>query len=95
MKDYRLVTGFSGVQRTTDRAWIPDDLQNRDYQEYLHWLALGNTPEPAIIVKPAEPSIDLALQNPALRAIVQALADATGVPFQTLIESARQKLAEK
>ena len=39
----------SGVLRTRDgeTCQIPFDPANIDYQEYLEWVAEGNTPEPA------------------------------------------------
>ena len=36
-----------GVLRGTDGAGIPIDSANTDYQEYLEWVANGNTAEAA------------------------------------------------
>ena len=48
---YKLVSdpkgNVSSVTRLSDKAWIPFDEGNTDYQEYLEWLEEGNTPLPA------------------------------------------------
>jgi len=35
------------IKRISDGCWIPFDEGNRDYQEYLAWVAEGNTPADA------------------------------------------------
>ena len=51
MITYKLQNGKNGqpcaVLRLSDNASIPFDPANTDYQEYLKWVAEGNTPLPA------------------------------------------------
>ena len=43
---YQLTSGDT-ILRLSDNAYIPQAPGNRDYREYLDWLAEGNTPLPA------------------------------------------------
>ena len=43
---YQLTSG-DAILRLSDNAFIPTAPGNRDYREYLEWLAEGNTPIPA------------------------------------------------
>jgi hypothetical protein len=46
-KMYKLTKFPNQVFRVLDNTFIPFDPDNTDYQEYLKWVAEGNTPEPA------------------------------------------------
>jgi len=41
-----LASGAQAVIRDADGASIPPDFRNADFQQYLVWLAAGNTPTP-------------------------------------------------
>ena len=50
-KPYKLIVNNSGenvcIFRVHDNRSIPYCEDNRDYREYLEWVAEGNTPDPA------------------------------------------------
>lgn len=48
---YKL-TDYNVIIRLTDNAFIPECVGNTDYDAYLEWVALGNTPEPADVIEP-------------------------------------------
>jgi len=45
---YKLIQNSSSVFRTSDGACIPAATANTDYEQYLQWLADGNTPLPYV-----------------------------------------------
>ena len=44
---YKLVSNPNGVIYIETNMFYQADPANSDYQQYLAWLALGNTPTPA------------------------------------------------
>lgn len=84
---YKL-TKHTSIIRLSDNANIPADPSNRDYADYLEWLAEGNTPEPVPpktqdeiaaeeSAKAKRELADLDLASiPMLRAYIAAKADA-------------------
>ena len=41
-----------GIIKLDTMTWIPENLDNIMYIEYLDWLNEGNTPEPGEVVRP-------------------------------------------
>lgn len=80
---YRL-TNTETIIRIEDGACIPMVGGNRDYREYLEWVAEGNTPEPYVEPPVPVPTVvtmrqaRLALLQSGLLANVNAALDAMG-----------------
>jgi len=57
------LTSTTTIKRDADGAMIPSDPANRDYQEYLEWLAAGNMPSPVPVPPVTPQSLVQAVQN--------------------------------
>lgn len=68
---YKLTSSTSILR--SDNACIPADPDNTDYQQYLAWLAAGNTPQPADVPSVADL---LARAKDELRALRAPMLDA-------------------
>lgn len=61
------LTASDMIVRDEDKAWIPADPANIDYQAYLAWAEEGNTPNPYVPPPPApEPTIEEKLASVGL-----------------------------
>lgn len=65
---YKLLDG-GGVQRLSDMAFIPEDVMNIDWREYLEWVAKGNKPAPAHTAEEIEAATQEALIQAKIREI--------------------------
>lgn len=59
---YTLTSSPNIIVRDSDNAFIPTDSGNRDYREYLDWVAQGNTPNPYVPPAPTIPQVVTAYQ---------------------------------
>ena len=66
---YQLLADGSFVRRLSDGAQIPADPLNRNYQEYLAWVADGNTAQPADPEPEPEPEPEPSLDERLLAAV--------------------------
>lgn len=55
---YKL-TNYPSIIRLSDKASFPINELSADYQEYLAWVAEGNTPEPADEPTPEPVKVEL------------------------------------
>lgn len=90
MTMYQLTAGDT-ILRLTDRAFIPANQNNPDYQNYLDWVRAGNSPDPAPDpVAATEPTTEEKLQRMGLtpQDLVSVLEGAAGVTIADIKKAA-------
>jgi hypothetical protein len=84
MADYQLMATDQSVTRTVDGACIPNDMANRDWEEYQRWLSDGGVPDPYVPTPEPEPEPDP--QNLVLLDHENRIREIEGAPPVTLKE---------
>lgn len=77
MSKYKIIS--NGIIRE-DGANIPVNLSNKDYREYLDWVAAGNTPDPADQMPPRQTALSPSQQIILANGEDAALVTITGQP---------------
>lgn len=85
-----------GVLRIADKANIPADALNRDYKEYLQWVADGNAAGPADLDRPLDTDLANATaklaNDPVFRALIKVLAAHFGLTVPQLVNEIKAQV---
>jgi hypothetical protein len=89
MAMYKLTSDPTTVQRLPDGAFIPFDIRNPDYREYLTWLEKGNTPEPLPVVVPSS----VTMRQARLALLAAGLLDDVDTAIAAIPDAAQRQAA--
>ena len=87
-----------GVLRLTDNAIIPADPLNRNYKEYLQWVAEGGIADPADFIPDALPpavsqiATVVLRDDPVFQALLKVIAVHFGIPVATLVNEIKAQV---
>lgn len=89
---YRETSSPNVILRLADGAVIPTDPRNRDYREYLEWVAAGNTPEPVpvVIVIP----VSVSMRQARLALLAAGLLDDVDTAIAAIPDDAQRMAAQ-
>jgi hypothetical protein len=81
-----------------DNAFIPNDTGNRDWREYLDWLAAGNIPEP-MSPDPAPLTADQRIDNvssvdPFTRGLVRVIAQRFSLTEAQVVQAIKNEASK-
>ncbi len=88
----------TGVQRLADGVCIPFDDRNRQYKEYLQWVAEGGVAEPADFtpdtLPPAVSQITTVVlrDDPVFRALLKVIAVRFNIPVAQLVDEIKAQV---